>query len=184
LKSRGNGQAKVLNPSEINRLFTELKKNPRDACLFAICLFTGCRISEALHLDVSDVKDKTIIFRKSITKGKLKTRTISINAPLRRFLEAYKFPSSGPLFPGRRCVAEFLSRNSADRILRNACKAADIEGCSTHSFRRSALTHMHKSGFPLRTIQKISGHGDLGTLQLYLEVSDEEMENAINSLSF
>lgn len=184
MKFRGNGQAVVLNPSEISRLFVELNKNPKYACLFAICFFTGCRISEALHLDTSDIKEKVIIFRKSITKGKLKTRSIAINPALRRYLEAYQPRKAGPMFPGRHGICEFMSRNTADRILRNACKAVGIEGCSTHSFRRSALTHMHNSGMPLRTIQKISGHSDLGTLQLYLEVSDEQMEVAINSLSF
>lgn len=184
VKSRGNGQARVLNPSEISRLLTELNKNPRNGCLFAICFFTGCRISEAIHLDTSDIKEDIIIFRKSITKGKLKTRSISISPALRRFLDGYRPAKAGPMFPGRWGVSEFISRNTADKILRNACKTLGIEGCSTHTFRRSALTHMHNSGFPLRTIQKISGHGDLGTLQRYLEVSDEAMQKAINSLSF
>lgn len=184
MKNRGNGQAKVLNPSEINRLFKELNKNPKYACLYAICYFTGCRISEALWLETTDIREKTIIFRKSITKGKLKTRSMAINPALRRFLDAYHPGKPGPFFPGRRGVNEYLSRGTADRILRNACKVVGIEGCSTHSFRRSALTNMHQSGIPLRTIQKISGHSDLGTLQLYLEVSDEDMETAINSLSF
>lgn len=184
MKIQGNGQAKVLNPSEINRLFKELNKNPRNSCLFAICFFTGCRISEALHLHTTDIRDESISFRKAITKGKLKTRTIAINPALRRFLAAYHPRKSGPMFPGRTGQAEYLSRNAADKILRNACKTIGLEGCSTHSFRRSALTNMYRQGVPLRTIQKISGHSDLGTLQLYLEVSDEDMADAINSLGF
>lgn len=184
MKNRGNGQAKVLNPSEINRLFKELNKNPKYGCLFAICFFTGCRVSEALHLETSDIREKTISFRKNITKGKLKTRTVAINPALQRFLDNYHPGKAGPFFRGRCGVAEYLSRGTADNILRKACKAVGIEGVSTHSFRRSALTNMYRQGIPLRTIQKISGHGDLGTLQLYLEVSDEDVEKAINSLSF
>ncbi|WP_375470995.1 tyrosine-type recombinase/integrase [uncultured Nostoc sp.] len=184
MKSSGNGQAKVLNPSEISRLFTELSNNPRNACLFAICFFTGCRISEARQLLTSDIKEETIIFRKNITKGKLRTRSIAISPALRRYLDNYQPLKPGPLFPGRHGVSEFISRNTADRILRNACKSVEIQGVSTHSLRRSALTYMHRSGIPLRTIQKISGHGDLGTLQLYLEVSDDEIKSAINSLNF
>lgn len=184
MKSYGNGQAKVLNPSEINRLFTELNKKPRNACLFAICFFTGCRISEALHLNTTDIKEEVISFRKAITKGNLKTRTIAISPPLKRFLNAYHPRKPGPYFPGRRGICEYMSRNTAHLILKNACIAANIEGVSTHSFRRSALTHMYRSGVPLRTIQKISGHSDLGTLQLYLEVSDDDMKLAINLLNF
>lgn len=184
MKNKGNGQAAVLTIEEINKLFEELNKNSKFACLFAICFFTGCRVSEALRLDTTDIKDSHIVFRKSITKGKLKSRAIAINPALKKYLEAYKIPKSGAMFPGRRGIAEFVSRYSADRVLRKACKVAGIQGCSTHSFRRSSLTYMHRSGMSLRTIQKISGHADLGTLQLYLEVSDEEMKDAINCLSF
>lgn len=184
VKSRGNGQARVLNPSEISRLLTYLNENPRNGCLFAICFFTGCRISEAIHLETTDIQRGFIIFRKSITKGKLKTRSIAITPALQRYLDGYHPPRPGPMFPGRRTISVFISRNTADKILRKACLDLGIEGCSTHTFRRSALTYMHNSGIPLRTIQKISGHADLGTLQLYLEVSDEDMKNALNSLSF
>lgn len=184
MKNRGNGQAKVLSSSEINLLFHELNKNPKYACLYAICYFTGCRISEALQLETTDIKGKTIIFRKAVTKGKLKSRAMTINPALQRYLDAYHPSKSGAFFPGRPGVNKFLSRGTADRILRTACKTVGIEGVSTHSFRRSALTNMHGSGFSLRTIQKISGHGDLGTLQLYLEVSDAQLDEAINSLSF
>ena len=58
----------------------------RDRCLFAICLFTGCCISEALSLQKKDFKNKTITFRKSTTKGKLKTRTTDIPVPLLEYL--------------------------------------------------------------------------------------------------
>jgi len=184
LKNNGNGQAKVLNPSEINRLFKELNKNPKHACLFAVCYFTGCRISEALFLETADISIETISFRKSITKGKLQTRTVAINPALQRFLDNYHPGKPGPFFPGRCNIRQFLGRSAADHILRKACKTVGIDGCSTHSFRRSALTNMYRGGVHVRTIQKISGHSDLGTLQLYLEVSDADVTNAINSLSF
>jgi len=67
-----NGQGKILSPEELKLLFTEGLTSPRDRALFAICLFTGCRISEALALQTSDIKSGTITFRKSTTKGKLK----------------------------------------------------------------------------------------------------------------
>jgi len=183
LKVRGNGQAKILNPAEINRLFTELRKNPRDSCLFAICFFTGCRISEALKLETNDIRDGFIVFRKSNTKGKLKTRTVPVHPNLAEFLKTYQPKKQGALFPGQLGRNEFLSRNTADRILRSACRRAGRVGVSTHSFRRTALTQMHRQGVPLRHIQAISGHGDLGTLQLYLEVTPEDLDNAISVLT-
>ncbi len=37
---------------------------------------------------------------------------------------------------------------------------------------------------PLRVIQEISGHNDLGTLQRYLEVSPEQKRNAVGAIGF
>ena len=81
MKVSGNGQAKVLTTAELQQLFSDGLISSLNSCLFAICLFTGCRISEALSLQKTDIKNQTITFRKSTTKGKLKTRTIDISAP-------------------------------------------------------------------------------------------------------
>ncbi len=43
---------------------------------------------------------------------------------------------------------------------------------------------MSSAGIPLRVIQEISGHNDLGTLQRYLEVSPEQKRNAVSVISF
>jgi integrase/recombinase XerD len=78
MKVKGNGQGKVLTQEELRRLFSEGFISPRDRALFGICLFTGCRISEALALQTTDIKGGMLTFRKSITKGKLKTRVVDI----------------------------------------------------------------------------------------------------------
>jgi len=64
-----------------------------------------------------------------------------------------------------------LTRFMADKLLKSACFRLGLVGVSTHSFRRTALTQMANAGIPLRHIQEISGHNDLGTLQRYLEVT-------------
>lgn len=49
-KVDGHGQAKILSDEELARLFEEGFQSWRDdRALFGICLFTGCRISEAIH---------------------------------------------------------------------------------------------------------------------------------------
>jgi integrase/recombinase XerD len=183
MKVRGNGQARVLSKDELDLLFGRLLDNPRNALLFAICFYTACRISEALTLEGSDIKSGFITFRKENTKGKLKTRTVPISEQLLKYFQFVGIPETGAIFPGRRGQREFMSRTHADRILRKAYKACGIEGASTHSFRRSSLTYMYRSGVPLRTIQEISGHHDLGVLQRYLEVDTEDLKKAIAFIS-
>ncbi len=77
-----------------------------------------------------------------------------------------------------------LTRFMADKILKSASFRVGLEGVSTHSFRRTALTMMSSSGIPLRVIQEISGHNDLGTLQRYLEVTQEQKRNAVSAIGF
>ena len=184
MKVNGNGQAKILSQVELDRLFAGFD-NDRDRCLFGICFHTGCRISEALQLTVNDV-GTTITFRKSTTKGKKGTRSIPVNPVLRKILDLYlqEFQPDSYLFPSFHNAREkgHLHRSSADLILRNACERAGLKGVSTHSFRRSALTMMSNRGVPLRVIQKISGHSSLEVLQRYLEVSDEQIGDAVNLL--
>lgn len=183
MKVAGNGQGKILDSDELRLLFTEGFVSPRDRALFGICLFTGCRVSEALALQTTDIRGGALTFRKSTTKGKLKTRVVDIQPGLAALLAEYQ-PKPGALFPGMRGVSNHLTRFAADKILRDACSLVKLEGVSTHSFRRTALTMMSSAGIPLRVIQEISGHNDLGTLQRYLEVTPEQRRKAVAVIGF
>ncbi len=182
MKVNGNGQGKILTSDELRQLFTDGFTSPRDRALFGICLFTGCRVSEALALHTTEIKGGALTFRKSTTKGKLKTRVVDVQPALASLLEDYH-PKPGPLFPGGR-PATVLTRFMADKLLKAACDRVELVGVSTHSFRRTALTQMANAGIPLRHIQEISGHNDLGTLQRYLEVTPEQRRKAVAAIGF
>jgi integrase/recombinase XerD len=183
-----HGQAKILTQSEIQLLFSEGLQTPRDRALFGVCLYCCCRINEACTLSVLDVYDRKgkvrseLLIRKGRTKGKLATRSIPVIEDLRGLLRAYRHPESGYLFPGR-WGRNHINADSAARILREAFERVGIEGGSSHSFRRTGLTQLSNAGIPLRVIQEISGHRDLGELQKYLEVRPEQVRGAVAALS-
>jgi integrase/recombinase XerD len=183
------GQAKILTPEEIQILFREGLTTPRDRALFGICLYGAARIREACSLRTADVYNRKgyprtdLIIRKGNTKGKLSTRTVPVIEELRSLLiNYYPNPRTWFLFPGRHNKGH-LHPDSAAKILRDACNKLDIEGVSTHSFRRTALTQLSNAGIPLRVIQEISGHRSLSVLQGYLEVTPEQVRGAASSLS-
>ena len=188
MKIDRHDQAKILSSSEIVQLFTEGFKTERDRALFGLCLYCGLRISEACTMHtrgayrISGGVRGRITVRKENTKGKADTRSIPVCDELREILEAYSSPKEF-LFPGR-WGRGHIHPDSADKILRAAFDELDIEGASTHSFRRTCLTKMHLSHVPTKVIKKISGHKTLAALDRYLEVSDEDLQDGVNTLKF
>ncbi len=94
----------------------------------------------------------------------------------------YPSPRTWFFFPGLGQTGH-LHPESASRILRRACNKVGIQGVSTHSFRRTALTLMSNEGIPLRIIQEISGHRNLEELQKYLEIKPSQVRGAVSALS-
>lgn len=189
MKIDRHGRAKILTIAEIQLLFSSSLETNRDRALFGICLYTACRINEActlLTVDVYDTRGRVrteLTIRKGNTKGKLATRSIPVIEDLRLLLTNYSPPiASLYLFPGRHGRGH-INPDSAARIFRAACLRVGIEGVSTHSFRRTALTTMSNAGIPLRIIQEVSGHRTLTELQKYLEVTPSQVRGAIASLS-
>jgi len=188
MKINRHDQAKVLTPDEIDRLFRQGLISSRDRALFGVCLYTACRINEACSLYTADVLTvvgevrERITFRRASTKGQQATRSIPVSLELRELLDAYQ-DYKDYLFPGRHGRGH-LNPRSADAILRDALQRVGIEGASTHSFRRTAITHMHNARVPIKHIQTISGHKTLSALQRYVDVTEKDKEAAIAALSF
>ena len=156
--------------------------------------FTRLRGSEACSLHTADVYGADgrvcdrITFRRATTKGKQETRSVPVSPELRQLLEGYRsdpgrisFAARPYLFPGR-WGRGHICPASADAILRAAFKRLGIEGASTHSFRRTAITWMHDERVPIKHIQSISGHKSLSALQRYIDVTEKDKEMAIATL--
>jgi len=64
-----------------------------------------------------------------------------------------------------------------------AARESGLEGVSSHSFRRSALSSASEAGVPLAALRSLSGHQSLATLQRYLEVSPTAKQQAAAALA-
>jgi integrase/recombinase XerD len=171
MKHDRHGQASVLSESQVSSILENF--SPTMRCIFAICYYTSCRISEALQLEAGDILGERIVFRAATTKTK-QTREVKIPVKLRQILEETELPERGYLFPGR--FGGHLSRQAADLALRQVCEELGWQGVSTHSFRRTGITRLHDAGVPLRRIQARTGHVSLGNLAIYVEVNQAEVD--------
>ena len=189
VKTNRSGQAASLSPDQLDRIMAHCPPKLRAA--LSICRFTACRISECLMLRWENIMHDTVVFPRMITKKKMATREVPINPKLVSIIAEWKalwptvfkrdFEKSDWVFPAPRDVCKHWGRPRVDEGLRAACACAEIEGASTHSFRRSALTQASAAGIALRTLQQLSGHSSLEQLQRYIDVNDEQKRKAANA---
>ncbi len=191
MKKNRYGQAKVLDSQELDLVINYLPSKFHQVLALTL-RNTGARISEVIQLTWRDVEKESILFPKTIVKRKLKSREIFISESFYKCLMDWK--QEWTLFKGREPLPEdyiFYGRFEGSHItsrafflaLQKSLERAEIVGATSHSFRRSALTKLHKSGLPLKIIQSLSGHSSLNTLSLYLQVSDEDKKRAISLLA-
>jgi integrase/recombinase XerD len=163
-------RAAVLTPQQIGQLLAIA--DHRDAALLAVLAAGACRIGEALLLRWSDIDHNgRVTVPGSITKsGRSRAFTLPPQALLHLHSWQHHCPQSerGWLFPGHPVRQPLSTRGGQLAITRLAAQLG-LEGVSSHSFRRSALTAAHQAGLPLRALAELSGHQSLASLQRYLD---------------
>ena len=191
MKKNRFGQAKVLDTEELDLVIKYLPSKFHQV-LATTLRNTGARVGEVIQLTWGDIEEESILFPATIVKRKLKSREIFISNKFHNELMLWK--QEWTLFKGRKPLPEdyiFYGRFNGSHItsrafflaLEKSLERAKIRGATSHSFRRSQLTKLHKSGLPLKIIQSLSGHSSLNTLSLYLQVDDEDKKRAISLLA-
>ena len=76
-----------------------------------------------------------------------------------------------------------LHSRTIQQIVKSASKKADIRKCiHPHTLRHSYATHLLEQGTDLRIIQRLLGHADIKTTQLYTRVSTALIKNVKSPL--
>jgi len=186
MKTNRYGQAAVLTSEQLDKLISALQGGHHQV-LAEVCRRTACRISEGRQLSWGCITSAGITFPKTITKGKLASRSVPMTAKLQEVLAGWRTewaalngrePNAADfVFPGRFAGEPMSSRSFMDTLERGA-RESGLEGVSSHSFRRSALSSASEAGVPLAALRSLSGHQSLATLQRYLEVSPTAKQQA------
>lgn len=64
------------------------------------------------------------------------------------------------------------------RTITRACDRAGIERIGPHTIRHSGATQYIVNGGPVGTLQKILGHSDIRTTQIYMHLSDRDVKES------
>jgi integrase/recombinase XerD len=142
--------------------------------------FSAGRVKEITTIKVRNLnfKDGTLTIEKSSTKTK-ESRMVPIHPRvmegLQSWIKEHELKNDDHVFFTDSKNTTFkkgeksISTQSVDQFFRRSFDYAGIVGGSTHSFRRSRLTHLLQRGWNLREIMDISGHKNLVSLQQYLD---------------
>lgn len=148
----------------------------RDSALLEFLYSTGCRVSEAVGLDLGrlDIEEGT-----ALVTGKGSRQRITLLGGAARLAVRNWLPDRLELARGR-TDAVFLNlrgtrlgRNGAWGIVKKAAMVAGLaaDRVSPHVLRHSAATHMVEGGADLRAVQEILGHASLSTTEVYTRIS-------------
>lgn len=149
----------------------------RDKALFGFLYASGCRISEALSIDLKDVDfaSREIIINgkgnreRVVFFGKKSGEAFDIYLPLRKKRIALCASDTEALFIDWR--GKRLTPRGASWILDRYVRRGDFNKKITpHTFRHSFATHILESGADIRAVQELLGHARLSTTQIYTHV--------------
>jgi integrase/recombinase XerD len=166
------GKRKYLTRAEGERFLKCALQQPNADALFCLMIYyTGCRISEALGLTLTNLDLETKVVRVQTLKqrGITKIRRVPIPDFLATNLSKLDVASEGRRF-------WLFSRCTGRRIVKKVMKAAGISGIHAtpkglrHGFGvRAALEQI-----PVNLIQSWMGHADATTTAIYLSVRGDE----------
>lgn len=160
---------KVLSVEELE-LMRESCTTDRQKALLEFLFSTGCRLSEAHQIDISNINwsDNSV---RIIGKGN-KERKIFFSAKAKMYLLKYfstRTADHDPLFISSKKPYGRLGKRAIEKeIAKIATNAGFTESIHPHTMRRTYATLGRKAGMPLEVLQELMGHSDISTTMGYI----------------
>ena len=185
---------KAISPGEIDRLLRAPAnesgpKAQRDTALLEMLYASGMRVTELVSLNLSDIElddNKSGTVRVQGKRTNAKERVIPLTGSVVPVLRYYinngreqlaLNPSEDALFLNNR--GQRLTRQGLWLIIKHYVETVGISTEVTpHTLRHSFAAHKLSQGKSLQDIQKLLGHANISTTQVYAHLSQESEDQA------
>lgn len=187
---------KTLSESEVSTLIKTAAQgggadSVRLVCLLEMLYATGLRVSELVGLPMSAIGEDMQFLMVAGKGGR--ERMVPISEPAQKALKSYldvrkqfvspedKGAQEQWLFPSRTSESGHLTRQRFAQLLKDLADAAQIDSdrVSPHILRHAFATHLLSNGADLRSVQKMLGHADIATTQIYTHILGDKAKETV-----
>jgi integrase/recombinase XerD len=168
-----------LEPERVNAMLNAATAcSSRDYLMLRVLWRSGIRVSELVNIRPKDIEwDNGVVNILKAKGGKqrrilLDSETISM---LSRYVSETELGDENRLFP--------LTTRHVWHVVRKYGRMVGID-VHPHTLRHSFAIHLVRSGLDLRRVQKLLGHSNLNTTQVYLQFNDQDLREGYNKIEF
>ena len=202
---RETSHTTVFEEDEIKAFLGAIKpgclRDLRDKALFSVLAYSWARVSAVAALNVEDYFERkgTRWFRFQEKRGKIHEVPVHSKAKqaVDHWIAASRLDSSAPLFPAftqdkksfaidnKTGAFKRLDRTGIWKLVQARAKAGGLEKkVCCHSFRATGITEYLNAGGTIDVAQRIAGHSQLSTTQIYDHSKDRVTIAEIERISF
>lgn len=192
---------KAFTEMDIEKIRTACRTK-RETAMVEFLISSACRVTECSLVKISDINNDKLIVH---GKGN-KERTVYLNAKAQLAISNYlkERKDNNPYLFAKSAMtiaktnnlsckgnpaewythadlvdpSEHIDKSTVENIIRNIGKRAGVEHTHPHRFRRTSATFALRRGMPIEQVSKMLGHESIDTTQIYLDLTEEELQQA------
>ena len=181
-----NKKTKALTTAQYKEIIQTMREGfcgcrPNDRVATALVLEgnLGLRISDIIKLRPCDIVKDGDRFRLEVVEQKTgKSRVFTVPLLIQQYIENYCLRNgirrNDLIFP--------ITERAVQKQLKIVCDYLDLEGISTHSFRKWYATEIYnQNGFDIALVQRLLQHSSASTTQRYIGIEPQKIETAIQN---
>jgi integrase/recombinase XerD len=173
---KGKRKHRAYSKEEVRQIIYESRLNLKHQTFLSTVYHGGLRVSEACHLQTSDIQSSNAVILIRQGKGKKDRYTIlpqRLLNELRDYYPRYRTESLW-LFPSGRYPTKPITEVGGLKIFYNALERCTLPNRGgIHCLRHSFASHHLQDGMDIARLQMLLGHSSLGTTANYLHVLSE-----------
>ena len=181
-----NKKTKALTTDQYKEIIQTMREGfcgcrPNDRVATALVLEgnLGLRISDIIKLRPCDIVKDGDRFRLEVVEQKTgKSRVFTVPLLIQQYIENYCLRNgirrNDLIFP--------ITERAVQKQLKIVCDYLEMEGVSTHSFRKWYATEIYnKNGHDIALVQRLLQHSSASTTQRYIGIEPQKIETAIQN---